>query len=156
LTVPTTGSTAGPPPRRRPPGRYDEPSRAGHKGVAMLLGVLFVGFLTAIAYSLYTRFGVEEVPVRERGFTVLGENAVRIAFDVTVPAGETAWCLVRARSAEGVEVGRSYVRVPGAADAGTEPVRYRLATRDRAVTGEVPRCTLTPPPADARVDEPST
>lgn len=144
-----------PPPRRRPPGRYDEPSRVVQRSMAVLLSVLFLGLLAAIGFSLFTRYATGQVSVQERGFAVLSDQAVRVDVTVSPPDGRTAWCLVRARGGDGAEVGAVYV--PVTPEDGEDAVRlsHRLATTARAVTGEVPRCTLTRPPAGTRTERPS-
>ena len=134
--------------RRRPPGRYDAPSRAVPRALAVLLGALFLGLLVAIAWVLYQRWGVDDVPVRPRGFEVLSDRRVVVEFEVTPPARGAAWCLVRSRDEPGVEVGRVFVRVPAAPDGGAVRVEQELETTGRAVTGEVPRCLPSPPPDD--------
>jgi hypothetical protein len=151
---------ASPPQRpapRRPPGRYDEPSRLGARTVAVLLGVLFLAFAVAITWWLYQRFGTDRVAVQVRTFSVLGDDRVRVEFDVTPPDGVTTWCLVRARNAAGEEVGREFVRVPPPDDAGGRSVRVRhvLPTTDRPVTGEVQRCRPGPPPAGSPTANPT-
>ncbi len=148
-------ATHGPPQRRRPPGRYDEPSRTTARVIAVLLSLLFVAVLAAVAVALYNRYGTEQLALRERGFEVQSDRAVRVDFSVSPPPGETAWCLVRARSASGVEVGAQYVPVRQPA-ASQEPVAVSstLPTIERAVTGEVPRCALAPPPAGAPTGQP--
>ena len=131
-----TGTTL--PERRRPPGRYDDPPKGLARGLSVVVAVLFLGFLVAIAWSLYDRFGADGLLLRERGFEVQGDDAVRVEFEVSPPAGETVWCLVRARSAPGLEVGREFVPVRG--DGSVVRVDHTLETTDRAVSGEVPRC----------------
>jgi hypothetical protein len=150
VSVATSSQEGGRPARRRPPGRYDEPSRAVPRAMALLLSALFLALLVAIALNLYARYGAQDVSVRERGFDVVSDEQVRVDFDVTSPPGETAWCLVRARGADGAEVGREFVSVsPAEGAAGEQTVRHPLPTTERAVTGEVVRCLLQEPPADA-------
>lgn len=134
--------------RRRPPGRYDAPSRTAPRALAILLSVLFLGFLAAIAWYLFQRYGVERVPVQVRGFSVVSDSEVRVDFEVTPPPGEQVYCVVRARDATGAETGQEVVPVRSA-DNPDQPVvvRHELATAARAVTGEVPGCSLSPPPA---------
>jgi hypothetical protein len=139
-----------PPDRRRPPGRYDEPPRLASRSLAVLLSVLFVGLLVAVAWALYQRSAADDVALQVRGFEVLGDDAVRVEFDVVPPAGGTAWCLVRAREAGGTEVGHVFVPVLPREDGEAVRVVHELATTERAVTGEVPRCRPVPPPADER------
>jgi hypothetical protein len=155
VSVATSSTGGNRPVRRRPPGRYDEPSRVVPRAMAVLLSVLFLALLVAIAANLYARYGSDDVGVRERGFVVVSDEQVRVDFDVTAPPGETAWCLVRARGADGAEVGRAFVPVTSAEGAtGEQTVRHPLPTRERAVTGEVVRCLLQEPPADAPRAEP--
>jgi hypothetical protein len=147
---------AAPPVRRRPPGRYDAPSRAVPRLVAVALSVLFLGFLVALAWAMYLRFGTGSLPAQVIAFE-LQDDGVRVEFEVTPPQDGTAWCLVRSRNAAGEEIGREFVEVGPADGGGVVRVEHRLATRDRPVTGEVPRCRATPPadgeptarPADA-------
>jgi hypothetical protein len=145
-TAPSEAAT-GPPQRRRPPGRYDDPSRTTARVIAVLLSLLFVAVLAAVAVALFNRYGTERIALQERGFEVQSDRAVRVDFSVSPPPGETAWCIVRARSAAGVEVGAQYVPVRQTA-AVREPVQVSstLPTSERAVTGEVPRCALAAPP----------
>jgi len=148
-------ATHGPPQRRRPPGRYDEPSRPAARALAVLLSLLFLALLAAIAMALYNRYDTQRLALQERGFVVESDRSVRVDFAVSPPAGETAWCIVRARNAAGVEVGAQFVPVRQPAPS-QEPVQVSstLATRERAVTGEVPRCVLAPPPEGAPTAQP--
>jgi hypothetical protein len=133
--------------RRRPPGRYDTPSRATSRTVAVVLAVLLGGFLLAVSWSLYQRYGTEQVPVRVLSFDVQSDERVVVEFEVTPPAGEQVWCYVRARNLPSEEVGRMFVRVPPSPGGGPVRVRHELATTDLAVTGEVPVCRPTAPAA---------
>ena len=155
MSTATPGAAAGPPQRRRPPGRYDEPSQLSARILAVVLSVLFVALVAAIAFALYDRYGTERIPLQQRGFSVESDRAVRVDFNVTPPPGETAWCVVRARGATGAEVGAEYVPVRQPAGS-SEAVRveHLLPTTERAVTGEVPRCRLSPPPAGAPTAQP--
>lgn len=134
--------------RRRPPGRYDPPSRTLPRALAVLLGALFLGLLLAIAWLLYSRWAADDLPMRPRGFEVRSDREVVVEFEVTPPAGGEAWCLVRSRDEPGFEVGREFVRVPAGDDGDAVRVEHVLATTGRAVTGEVPRCVPSPPPDD--------
>ena len=138
--------------RRRPPGRYDEPSRAAARALAVVMAVLLAAFVAAVVLALYQRYGDDRLALQARGFDVRSDDVVVVEFDVTPPAGETVWCFVRARSRAGLVVGREFVPVRGEGD----PVRveHPLTTSDRAVSGEVPRCSPSSPPADAPTAEP--
>jgi len=138
--------------RRRPPGRYDEPSRGSSRRTGVVLAVVAAGLVAALVWTLFQRYGPDGLALQVRGFDVPGDDRVVIAFEVTPPAGGTAWCLLRARDRAGLEVGRQFVPVRGDGD----PVRVEqeLATTGRAVSGEVPRCSSSAPPPDAPTAEP--
>ncbi len=130
-------------PRRRPDGRYDEPSLVGQRVLAVLLGLLFVGLLAAVIFLLYDRF-VSPQSVRGRviGFDVQTDARVTIDVEVSKPAGSKAYCVIRARGADGAEVGRDVAVLDGV---GTQEATARnefpLTTTARAVTGELGQCT---------------
>ena len=132
-----------PPIRRRPPGRYDEPSRLGGRATAVVLGTCFVALLLAVVWVLFDRYGQPDVRSRLLGYSVQGDRGVVVEFEVAAEQGKAVTCVVRARNAAGAEVGREVVRV-GAVPPGerTLTVRHALATTDRPVTGEVQRCVL--------------
>ena len=138
--------------RRRPPGRYDEPSRATSRPVGVVLAVVAAALVGALVWTLFQRYGPDELALQVRGFDVPGDDRVVVEFEVTPPAGGTAWCLVRARDRAGLETGRQFVPVRGDGD----PVRvqHALPTTGRAVSGEVPRCSTSAPPDDAPTAEP--
>jgi hypothetical protein len=139
--------------RRRPPGRYDEPSRAASRAVALLLTALAIAFAVAVVWVLYLRSTVD-VPFRSVGFAPQ-DGAVRIDVEVTPDAGTTAWCLLRSRNGVGEEIGRVFVPVRGRSDGGTVLVQHLLPVTDEAVTGEVTRCRPTPPPAGSPTAAPT-
>jgi hypothetical protein len=135
------------PVRRRPPGRYDEPSKATQRAVAVLLGGLFLGLVGAVAFSLYSRIGADPVREQVRRYAVLSDTSVRVDFRVTKDAGATAYCIVRARNAAGAETGRDVVEVGPAADGAQQvDVSHVLTTVERPVTGELRGCGLSRPP----------
>ena len=136
-----------PPVRRRPPGRYDEPSLVGQRILAVLLAGAFVALVVSIVLSFYSRFGRAELRFQEIGFSVLSDSAVRVDFAVTfadAPPDAPAYCTVRSRDGVGREIGRQLVEVPRGRD-DRAVVSHVLATSRRAVTGEVDGCSLQPP-----------
>jgi hypothetical protein len=144
----------GRPQRRRPPGRYDEPSRSTARALAVVLVVLFAGLVATVTWTLYQRYGTPSTDVQVRGYSVLSDRAVRVDVDVAPPRGRTVYCLLRARDRYGAEVGRVFVPVTG----GTGSVRLHqvVPTTGRAVTGEVPQCTVAAPPSDEPTAAPQT
>ena len=132
--------------RRRPTGRYDQPSLVGQRVLAALLAVLFVALLAAVAYALYGRFvGSTDVRGRVVSYDVRSDRLVVLDVEASKRAGGRAYCVVRARGRDGAEVGRD-VAVLDAAGTPDRVVRaaVRLATTDRAVTGELAQCTDEP------------
>ncbi|HIW62566.1 MAG TPA: DUF4307 domain-containing protein [Candidatus Stackebrandtia excrementipullorum] len=129
-----------------PPGRYGRrragadartPMRRTSKwltGVAAVVVVL-AGF--AISYKLYDQYGDRDYHGQVLAFATADES-VSITFEVFKPAGESAVCRVRARSADGAEVGMALVAVNATESHVT--VDYVLQTRERPVTGELQRC----------------
>lgn len=147
-----------------PPGRYGrrrESRRAPFNRVAVVvLTIAVVGIGAVAAGVLSQRYGPGRPydAVVERFYDITDDRVV-VEFSVVVPDGETAICAVRARNADGAEVGREQVRISAAGDSptgdsligdprtGDSPtggprtwVSHTLATNDRAVTGEVQRC----------------
>ena len=138
-------------PRRRPDGRYDPPSRLVGRTFALVLSVLFIGLLGSIAYFLYLRYGSDRVQARVIDFQVLSDTTVRIDVEVLKREGGRAYCLVRSRGSSGAEVGRDVVVVDAVGTAERViRLEHDLTTSERAVTGEVGRCTDVPIPAPTR------
>ena len=124
--------------RRRPPGRYDEPSRATRAVSVIAAAALALGLL-ALGYGLYQRRSASELRYQVGGYQVLSDSEVRISFTVVTGGTKTGLCRVRARSADGLETGSEVIPVGPGTD-----VTYVLSTRARAVTGEVTGCRRTP------------
>ncbi len=128
---------AAPEVRRRPAGRYDEPSRATRAVSVVAAAALAVGLL-ALAYGLYERRSGTELRYQVGGYEVLSDTEVRVSFTVVTGGTKTGLCRVRARSADGLETGSEVIPVGPGTD-----VSYVLTTRARAVTGEVSGCRRT-------------
>jgi hypothetical protein len=124
-----------------PPGRYGRrrtPGASAKPLVAALAAVL-LAVLTFFGFRLYRAYGDQDYSAEVTRFTT-SDSAVDVEFMVRLPEGGQARCVVRARDAAGLEVGRATVDV----SAGTEPERtiakYRLVTRGKPVTGELAGC----------------
>ena len=124
-----------------PPGRYGRrrtPNRL-NKPLVGLLAVALLAMMVFFGVRLYRAYGDQDYSAEVTRFTT-SETGVTMEFIVRLPAGGKAECVVRARNAAGIEVGRATVPV----SAGAEPKRtvatYRLATRGRPVTGEISGC----------------
>jgi len=133
-----------PPPVRRPPGRYDEPTSPGRR-VAVAFGLGFAVLVTMLAVKVYRQYGVGEVQLQVRGFRVESDALVRVQFEVGKDPARAADCRLQARGRDGGVTGSAVVRVDPRADGGrTTRVDYPLPTGSRASTGEVLGCRLVP------------
>ena len=142
MTVPS-------PARRRPPGRYDEPSLLGQRVLAVVLTVMALVFVAVLATFLWSRFGGEQVRGQVRTFEIRSDREVSLEIEVSKTPGARAYCVIRARSAEGLEVARD-VAVLDAVGTSERVARgtFALATRSRAVTAELAGCTPEPISSD--------
>ncbi|MGH3546293.1 MAG: DUF4307 domain-containing protein [Mycobacteriales bacterium] len=123
-----------------PTGRYGR-RRAPHRNRRMLVVAAAVAVLiasAAVTWKLYSTYSGDVIDVRVTAFSVVSEREVRVQFELRKAPDSTVTCILRARSRDGVEVGRADVIVP----AGEATIQnYVLATQQKAVTGEVLRCT---------------
>jgi hypothetical protein len=122
-----------------PPGRYGrrrEPRPRRRWLVFALAAAAALGGL-AVAWQLYTQYGPKEYEPQVQRFYNVTDDGITVEFVVRKDPQLRATCSVRARSANGEEVGLAQVDVPTGAEAF---VTYRLATSDRPVTVEVPAC----------------
>ena len=123
--------------RRRPPGRYDEPSAAS-RVISVVAAALLAAGLLFLGYSLYDKRSTSRLDYQVGGYDVLSDSVVRVTFTVDTRGERRGLCRVRARNADGAEAGVMVIPVgPGKA------VSYDLATTSRAVTGEVTGCRRT-------------
>ena len=106
---------------------------------AVLLAAVVVAGL-AVAVRLYQQYGTGAYDAQVIRFHDVADDGVTVEFTVEVPSGTAAVCVVRARAADGAEVGREQVRVTPPPGVTRPVVTHRLTTRARPVTGEVPRC----------------
>ena len=125
-----------------PPGRYGR-RRAARRGRPWLAGLVVAGVLAALALMsvrLYWQYGDPTYDAEVITYTDITDAQILVKFQVTVPPGGSADCLLRARSRDGAEVAREMVRVTAEAGKKHPIVQHRLATTGRAFLGEVMRC----------------
>jgi hypothetical protein len=79
---------------------------------------------------------------RDLGYSVQGDDAVEVRYEVTVAPGDTASCALEALNSDFGIVGWKVVEIP-ASDRGTRQFRETLVTSEKAVTGLIYRCWLT-------------
>ncbi len=110
-----------------------------------------VGGLVGLVFAvvLFAKFGPDTSASSQlRGFTVLSDRSVRVEVEVARSPGTAVFCVLRARGADGTEVGRLEVDVQ-VSTARTSVVAPEVPTSARAVTGELVGCqegTASPPP----------
>ena len=138
MTVPSSA-------RRRPPGRYDPPPVLGQRVLAVLLTLLLLAVVAAVASFVWDRFGGEQVRGQVRTFEVRSDREVEMELEVAKTAGARAYCVIRARGADGLEVGRD-IAVLDAEGTDSRVARgtFVLRTSARANTAELAGCTAEP------------
>jgi len=131
--------------RRRPPGRYDPPSLLGQRVLAVLLALLLLAVVAAVGAFVWDRFGGEQVRGQVRTSEVRSDSEVVLEVEVAKTSGAKAYCVIRARGADGLEVGRD-IAVLDAEGTAEQVARgtFVLATSARAVTAELAGCTADP------------
>ena len=125
---------------RRPPGRYDEPRALPAGRAPRVVGGVLALLALVAAYTAFTRYSSRTSTAAVQGFTVVSDNEVDVRFEVRKRPAATTYCVVRARAADGAEVGSTTVPV-GPSAAGTVQLSQRLTTSRRANTGEVDSCS---------------
>lgn len=130
--------------RRRPEGRYDPPSRLAARLLAVLLTLLLLALVAAVGNLIYQGMSGDDVEARVLTFSTEGDD-MRMQLEVTKPSGSRAYCVVRSRTRDGVEVGREVVVVDAVGTA-EEQVRvtHVLSTTGRPATAEAGRCSASP------------
>ncbi len=131
--------------RRRPPGRYDPPSLLGQRLLAVLLTALLLAVVAAAASFARNRFGGDQVRGQVRTFQIRSDSEVVLELEAAKTSGAPAYCVIRARGADGLEVGRD-IAVLDARGTSDEVARgtFVLSTSARAVTAELAGCTADP------------
>lgn len=125
-----------------PPGRYGrrrQPRRRS-RWLSALLAAAFVAALGLTTVRLYQRYGDPNYQAQVLSYTEITDSQIVIEFRVTVPAGGSAVCVLRARSRDGAEVGRETIVIKATPEDRHPTVRHRLATTARPMIGEVMRC----------------
>jgi len=79
---------------------------------------------------------------RDLGYTMVGDDAVEVRYEVTADAGATVSCALQALNDTFAIVGWKVVDLPPS-DEGTRRFRETLRTSEPAVTGLIYRCWLT-------------
>lgn len=125
-----------------PPGRYGrrrDPRRQRRWPLALLL-VVTVALGALVTVRLYRQYGDPNYRAQVITYQDITDSQVVVRFQVTVPPGGSAVCLVRARSRDGAEVGHEEVRVTAPPGERQVSATHRLATTARPLVGEVLRC----------------
>lgn len=122
-------------------GRSPERRRRGR-----LLGILAGAGVTVAVVSWVVWVGLlgpnATLGSRDLGYSLVGDDAVEVRYEVTVDAGKTVSCALQALNDTFAIVGWKVVAIP-ASDEGTRQFRETLRTSEPAVTGLIYRCWLT-------------
>ncbi|GAA3999435.1 DUF4307 domain-containing protein [Allokutzneria multivorans] len=138
-----------------PQGRYGRDRDSGmSRRTRISLLVLFLSLGVAATVVGFLNLGTQPISTERTAFTVVDDANVKIDFQVIRDEPDrAAVCVVRARSADGTEVGRKEVYVPPARDLSLRTTVIR--TSKRPVTGEVFGCSYQVPEYLAPTPRPS-
>ncbi len=119
--------------------------RLSQRLLAVLLAVLFVGLVGAVLVLGLTRLTGDSLKGRVVSYSVVSDGQVVLDVEVAKQPGGTAYCVIRARSADGAEVGRD-IAVLDAEGTRSRTARgsFALSTTARPVTGELAGCRAKP------------
>jgi hypothetical protein len=139
--VPETPTTTPPTTIVFPAGRYGR-RRSGRRTPRwqVAIGAALVAAVAAvIGVSLYRSYGDGDYSASVTGYEA-NDSSIVITFLVRLPEGHAGRCVLRARDANGVETGKEEILVVPGPNPDRTVASHRLATRARAVTGEVQGC----------------
>jgi hypothetical protein len=127
-----------------PPGRYGHrrDGRPRRTVPAILLALVIVASV-AVTIKLYEQYGQTDYQAQIVGWDPPTDTRILIHFTVSVPAGKSAKCTVRARDYGGNELGRRDVVVHPVGDATTIDAKEAVTTTARASVGDVLGCQPT-------------
>lgn len=124
-----------------PAGRYGR-RRDGRRRLAgpIVLAVVIAVAAVALLFRAYGMYGSHHYEAQTIRWTNVTESQVTIDFTVTVPAGGSATCGLRARDYDGFEVGRRTVTVRATGDDEVIKASEVITTDARTVVADVVRC----------------
>jgi hypothetical protein len=124
-----------------PPGRYGR-RRDGKRRLALpiVFAVAIVVAVVAITFRAYSQWGGTDYDAQIVGWDKVTDSQLTIEFRVTLPAGATAECLLRARDYDGAQVGSRTVSVRANPGETSIQVAEVVPTTSRASVGDVLRC----------------
>jgi hypothetical protein len=125
------------PPERYGRRRSTEPRRPW---LVAMLALAALAVTSLIAVRLYQMYGNPHYDATVITYTDVTDSHLVITFRVTVPAGQSASCVLRARARDGAEVGRADVRVAAKPGETNVTTSHQLPTSRAAFVGEVLRC----------------
>lgn len=141
MSTPTVPGSDSRPATGPPPGRYGrEPSRSRRalgRLATVVLGVLAAGWLVWTGLHHADR----DVRWSDVGYSVRGDGATEVTFDVIKDPDRTALCRVRALNRQYAEVGLAEVEI-GPAQNRVVRTSTEVRTTERAVSGVVRECTI--------------
>lgn len=109
-----------------------------------VLGLLLVGSV-AVVTAVGARLGSPAVDAGVLSYDTLSDEALTIRFELVRRDATPATCVLRARAADGYDVGYAIVEIPPAQGRTTH--EFALRTAYRAIIGEVLGCGTSGVPA---------
>jgi hypothetical protein len=123
-----------------PPGRYGRRREGRRSWTPVLLCAVMIAASVLVGIRLYQRYGDPTYTAQVIRNSTPTDTQVVVEFDVRVPAGGAAICVLRARAYDGREVGRREVTVQAKPGASRADASEAVPTTARAFVGEVVRC----------------
>lgn len=108
-----------------------------------MIGFLGVGFL-AVVTALGWRMSNPAIDAGVLAYDTIADDRIDVTFEVRRRTVAAATCVVRARAADGFDVGYAQVDLPAAT--GRTVHEYSLRTAYRALVAELLGCGLSGPP----------
>jgi hypothetical protein len=105
-----------------------------------LMACVVVAASLLVATRLYRQYGDPAYDADVIAYTEITDAQVLIRFQVNVPSGRSATCVLRARARDGSEVGKDEVLVTAKPGEKLVVTEHRLPTTARPLVGEVLRC----------------
>ncbi|MBO0855451.1 MAG: DUF4307 domain-containing protein [Nocardia sp.] len=102
------------------------------------IGVVIAGLI--VAYVGYRQFGSKDIDPNQLGYTVVDDSTVSVHFTLTRKHPDRpVVCLVRGMDADGGEIGRRELLIPGSGN-GTVELTTTVRTTERPANGNIYGC----------------
>ena len=124
-----------------PAGRYGKRRSGRRRPVLPIVAIVIVVAVSLmVSIKLFQQFGQTDYDPQIVGWSEPSDSVMTIEFNVSVPAGGAAECLLRARDYDGYQVGSRTVVLRAPAGKSAISAREDVPTTARASVGDVVNC----------------